>query len=196
MDMSSESEIQKEFKSGGMLSESEIQEELESGRLVIAPPPSHLLPGVAVDLRLHNVFHRPKYSDLGDDMELIIYPPVNAEKLYKQALDKVEATEILLRPGEFILGLTHEAIRLPNDICGWLEGKSGRARLGMPVHMTAPKIDPGWGELKPKRVTLEIVNLFRHTLKLRTGMPIAQILFFRLESPTTPYSGSMGKLGS
>ncbi|VEI46175.1 deoxycytidine triphosphate deaminase [Actinobacillus equuli] len=33
---------------------------------------------------------------------------------------------------------------LPDNIVGWLDGRSSLARLGLMVHVTAHRIDPGW----------------------------------------------------
>ena len=101
----------------------------------------------------------------------------------------MSAPTLVLKPGEFVLAETAEALGVPLHLCGWIEGKSRRARLGLEVHLTAPKIDPGWGTPIPKRITLEIVNHNHVKVLLRAGAPIAQVVFHRLGVPaTTPYS--------
>lgn len=35
-------------------------------------------------------------------------------------------------------------MKLPANIIGWLDGRSSLARLGLMVHVTAHRIDPGW----------------------------------------------------
>ncbi len=126
-------------------------------------------------------------------------------------LEPVEQDDVVLEPGEFLLGETAEAIAISNNLCGWIEGKSGRARAGLIVHCTAPHIAPGWGFVsppplqpivasaspgataataKPKRITLEMVNLGSASLQLRPGLGIAQLLLMRLGSPAgASYSG-------
>jgi dCTP deaminase len=112
-------------------------------------------------------------------------------------MEEQELAELVVSPGEFVLGETAEAIGIPLDLCGWIEGKSGRARLGLEVHLTAPKIDPGWGFPKPKRITLEIVNNHHVKICLRAGAPIAQIVFHRLRVPAdAPYSGRHADRGT
>lgn len=49
-----------------------------------------------------------------------------------------------LHPGELALAVTFESVTLPPDLVGWLDGRSSLARLGLMVHVTAHRIDPGW----------------------------------------------------
>lgn len=50
----------------------------------------------------------------------------------------------ILTENEFVIASTKERITLPNDIIGHLHGKSSLARLGVVVHSTAARFDPGW----------------------------------------------------
>lgn len=50
----------------------------------------------------------------------------------------------VLTEAEFVIATTKERITLPNDIIGHLHGKSSLARLGVVVHSTAARFDPGW----------------------------------------------------
>ncbi len=106
-------------------------------------------------------------------------------------LDQGNVSEIELEPGEFILATTKERVKLSSYILGRLEGKSSVARLGLIIHTTAGFIDPGFeGE-----ITLEIANLSRKPITLKSGQPIAQICFEQLTSPCDRPYGSEG-LGS
>ncbi|MBI4306975.1 MAG: dCTP deaminase, partial [Chloroflexi bacterium] len=55
-------------------------------------------------------------------------------------------------------------------------GKSGLARLGLSVHFTAPKIDPGFSG----RIRLEMFNSGPFVLELQLGMEICVIMVDRL----------------
>ena len=59
------------------------------------------------------------------------------------AIHEVMSDEINLKPDrffihpeEFALAVTHESIHLPDDMVGWLDGRSSLARLGLMVHVT------------------------------------------------------------
>lgn len=176
-----------------MLSGPELRDELTSGRLIISPTISDLDNlGVAIDLSLHNVFWRSTLPEI-HDVDVVV--GLNAdpyEWMREEVLD-----EVVLKPREFLLAETAESLGVPLDLCGWIEGKSGRARLGLEVHLTAPKIDPGWGTPTPKRITLEIVNNNHVSIRLRSGAPIAQVVFHRLAVPASePYSGRHGAKGT
>lgn len=92
--------------------------------------------------------------------------------------------EYCLEPGEFVLGATEEYIRLPDNLCARIEGKSSLGRRGLVIHSTAGWIDPGFHG----NVTLELGNLAAHSIILRPGMKIGQIAFMRMVSPAErPY---------
>ena len=60
-----------------------------------------------------------------------------------------------IEPRGFVLAQTLERVALPNDLMGLVEGRSSWARVGLSVHLTAPKIDPGFNGT----ITLEIANM-------------------------------------
>lgn len=91
-----------------------------------------------------------------------------------------------LEPGEFALVHTKEIVRIGQHLVGRVEGKSSLGRLGLFVHITAGYIDPGFSG----NITLELFNASPYGLELVPGMPIAQISFHELKSPSARlYSG-------
>jgi dCTP deaminase len=86
----------------------------------------------------------------------------------------------LLLPGEFILGSSVETFTFPSDVAGELTGKSSIGRLGLQVHATAGFFDPGFRGT----ATLEISNLARVPIRLRSGLVIAQMRFVTLSRPS------------
>ena len=72
-----------------------------------------------------------------------------------------------------------ETVGLPFHLAGRVEGRSRLARLGVGVHITAPKIDPGFHN----RITLEIYNLGPWTIELTGGMRICTLLVEKLNRP-------------
>ncbi|HAK95465.1 MAG TPA: dCTP deaminase [Planctomycetes bacterium] len=83
----------------------------------------------------------------------------------------------ILRPGEFVLGMTVETITLPPTICGWLQSRSRFARIGFMSHVAAPFICPGVSN----RQVLEIYNVSNHNILLKPGIKVCQLIFQRCE---------------
>ncbi len=99
---------------------------------------------------------------------------------YREYTDKIEIAagkQILIMPGETILGITRERLRLGPGLCGWLEGRSRFARLGLMVHISAPFMGPG---IDSQQV-LEMSNFGPAPLAVAPGLPICQFVFQRLE---------------
>lgn len=85
-----------------------------------------------------------------------------------------------LRPGEFVLALTHETIEIPPDLIGFVEGRSTYARMGLTMHQTAPWIQPGWRG----QITLEIRNAGPLCISLTPLIDRpCQLSFFQLSTP-------------
>jgi len=94
------------------------------------------------------------------------------------------AEDLTLLPGGFALGSTVERFKMPDDILGMVHDKSSWARQGLSLFNTV--IEPGWEGY----LTLELVNHSNDVLRIKMGMPIAQIVFMRLTEPTEkPYVG-------
>ena len=175
-----------------LLSDLEIAAEISTGRLKFDPAIDLQTIGVSVDLTLHDHFWRPAMPS-GEGIETTVMPSADP---YKYMAEE-SGESIVLAPGDFVLGETAQGISIPQHLCGLIEGKSGVARHGLIIHCTAPKIDPGWGTPRPKRVTLEIANLGKVSIKLVAGMPIAQLLLIRLGLPSSRgYSGIHASKGT
>lgn len=87
-----------------------------------------------------------------------------------------EHNEFIMHPGEFILAQSEQEFWLPDDVAAEYKLKSSLGRIGL-EHMNAGWCDPGWhGSV----LTLEFKNLTRnHSIVLRRGDPIGQVVFFR-----------------
>ncbi|NCB60553.1 MAG: dCTP deaminase, partial [Gammaproteobacteria bacterium] len=170
------------------LCDRDIEQHLEEGKIVIEPrPDSSRISGVSVDVLLGNEFrvfqaHTAPYIDLSGPKEEV-----------SAAIDRVMSDEIyindgdvfILHPGELALAVTYESVTLPDNIVGWLDGRSSLARLGLMVHVTAHRIDPGWSG----RIVLEFYNGGRLPLALRPGMVIGALNFETMSGPAArPYN--------
>jgi dCTP deaminase len=177
---------------------------LNEGRIRIEPRPAdRVVSGVSIDLCLGHRFrvfssHTIPYIDLSGSREQV-----------DQAVEKVMSDEVyidegqtfVLHPGELALGVTLESITLPDDLVGWLDGRSSLARLGLMVHVTAHRIDPGWSG----NIVLEFFNSGKLPLALRPGMAIGAMSFETLTGPAqrpytkrddAKYRGQSGPLAS
>ncbi|MFQ5474325.1 MAG: dCTP deaminase, partial [Candidatus Nanoarchaeia archaeon] len=92
---------------------------------------------------------------------------------YHEISKVVKAESIVIKPREIILGITKERIRLSERLCGWLQGRSRFARLGLLVHISASFMHPGIDNQQ----VLEIVNLSARPLRLHAGTKICQFIF-------------------
>jgi dCTP deaminase len=78
--------------------------------------------------------------------------------------------EFFLHPGRFLLGATLEWIRMPQQCCGAIVGKSSLGRHGLIIE-TAPVVHPGFSGC----LTLELANVGEIPIALYPGMEIAQL---------------------
>lgn len=147
-----------------------IKKEIKEGRIKIEPElPESSIQVASVDLSLSNIFRVfQKAERVIDVIESTDYKTISTE---------IVKDVVLLSPGETILGVTREKITLPGDICGWLEGRSRFARLGLLIHISAGLIQPGVSNHQ----VLEITNLGSSVLALHAGERICQLAFQRLE---------------
>ncbi len=170
------------------LSDVDIIRYLAEEKIIIEPQPDpESISGVTVDVRLGNKFrvfegHNAPFIDISG-------PKAEVQK----ALNSVMSDEIILEgdqpfilhPGELALAMTLESLTLPADIVGWLDGRSSLARLGLMVHVTAHRIDPGWSG----NIVLEFINAGKLPLALRAGMQIGALNFETLSSAAQkPYN--------
>lgn len=153
-----------------LLTRDAIIKELASGNIKIEPAlPDSAIQVASVDLSLSNIFRVfQKAEQIIDVVEQTDYRKITVE---------IKKDVVLLSPGETILGVTVEKITLPGNICGWLEGRSRFARLGLLIHISAGLIQPGVSNHQ----VLEITNLGPSVLALHAGERICQMAFQRLE---------------
>lgn len=96
-----------------------------------------------------------------------------------------------IKPGEFMLASTREKVNVPDDLIGFVHGKSSLGRKGLLIHITAGLLDPGFSGT----ITLELKNVSDEPVKLEPGMKIGQLTFQQLTSAAWKPYGSPG-LGS
>ena len=149
-----------------------ILEAIDRGEITITPfDPARVGPA-SVDLTLASSFRVfRKVHEVID---------VDEHTDYRSFTDKIDVNDgdhILIMPGETILGITLERLRLSPGLCGWLEGRSRFARLGLMVHISAPFMGPG---IDSQQV-LEMSNFGPAPLAVHPGTAICQFIFQTLD---------------
>lgn len=149
-----------------------ILEEIEDGSIKIEPFLPDQVGPASVDLHLGNMFRILKAQEK-------IFPVT--EDAHAETISEIvgvpEGGFFALRPGQTVLGITLEKITLSPDLCGWVEGRSRFARIGLGVHITSGFVQPGIANHQ----VLEITNLSPSTLGLYPGTRICQFIFERCE---------------
>ncbi|MEK9206950.1 MAG: dCTP deaminase [Patescibacteria group bacterium] len=166
-----------------ILSDIDIKKALKEKRIEITPAPDLKiqLGSCSIDLRLGDTFRVFEHST-----NSYIDP---SKKDYSNEITRVikikEGAQFIMQPGDFVLAVTKENVKIPADLMGRLEGRSSLGRLGIVVHSTASIFDPGWDG----RPVLELGNLGRMAVALTVGMRICAMTFEELSSPAqTPYT--------
>jgi len=149
-----------------------ILQAIRQGSIAISPFDPDRVGPASVDLTLASTFRVfRKVHEVID---------VHENTDYRQLTEKIvvpESQHILIMPGETVLGITQERLRLGPGLCGWLEGRSRFARLGLMVHISAPFMGPG---IDSQQV-LEMSNFGPAPLAVAPGLPICQFVFQKLE---------------
>lgn len=106
-------------------------------------------------------------------------------KAYEGTLmHKAEGSFFLLPPFAYGLGVSVERFTMPNNVMGFVFGKSTYARCGLVANITP--IEPGWSGF----LTMCLVNTTSYPLRLYVNEGIAQVVFFDCGEVETPYSGN------
>ncbi len=149
-----------------ILTHDAIIQELKNGRIKVEPMASEdQVKEASIDLRLGDTFRvfmeHKGTVDIKEGMD------------YTTITKVVKKDQLLLYPGETVLGVTMEKITLPHDIAAWIEGRSRFARLGLLIHISAGLIQPGISNHQ----VLEMTNLSPNTLTLHAGERVCQLVF-------------------
>lgn len=168
-----------------ILSDKDIKDRMAQGYIVVKSPDADHMPNIgasSMDFRLG------KYFKVYNHTKHAVLDPMNPDS-FKDVTNMVEIDEndapFIVQPGEFVLGVTLESVKLPDDVVARVEGRSSLGRLGIIVHSTAGFIDAGF----EGTITLEITNINRMPVALYPGMRVCQLAFETMSSPAeVPYN--------
>jgi len=171
------------------LGKEEICNLIESKLLRVEPLlTDEQITSVGIDLRLDSRFRRFREYRQGI---LDISEEVFEEEVYEFIENKIskkitrkgqkegiclDIEPLILQPKEFIIAQTFEYIVLPNNLMGFLDGRSSLARRGLMIHATAGSIEPGFHG----RITLELGNIGKIPLKIYPLTRIANLHLARI----------------
>ena len=150
-----------------VLSRDEILKLVREGKLEFDPFNEDQVGPTSVDLTLGNEFR--VFKKVGKIFQ------VQEDMNYEEVTDLVKVEDgdyLLLMPGELVHGITKENIKLPQNLAGWIEGRSRYARIGLMIHVTAGLVQPGCNN----KQVLEISNMSPMPLALYPGTRICQIV--------------------
>jgi dCTP deaminase len=164
-----------------ILPDHEIRKLLKQGRIFIEPlenPDIQIQPS-GVDMLLGNSFRIFRTSSI---------PFIDTKKATENCTDTIKVEDgnpFIIHPGEFVLGIVREYVRMPPDLVGSVDGRSSLGRLGVMIHTTSSSINPGW----EGRIVLEITNLGKTPVALYPGQRVAKLTFHKMTSPSErPYN--------
>jgi dCTP deaminase len=153
-----------------VLTRDAILAEIGAGRLIIDPFTTDQVGPASIDLTLGEEI---RVIDAGVEAN-----PIAADVDYRSFTSRRRLdAPFVLEPGTTIHGITRECLTLPPDLCGFLEGRSRFARLGLMIHVTSAFVQPGVSNHQ----VLEISNVAGRSLEIHPGTRLCQIVLFRTE---------------
>lgn len=153
-----------------MLTDTQIKTLLDNKKISVSDFDESNLKAGKYDIRLGHIILKPK--NIGE----VIDPVSPRAKPEYEKVDIAQDGFYILKPGEFVLGQTHELIGLDSDVGMLLDGNTTLARLGLMIHMTAMFINPGQD---PGIITLEMFNAGPWQIKLSYKMIMGKLLVFQ-----------------
>ncbi|MEE2703977.1 MAG: dCTP deaminase [Myxococcota bacterium] len=154
-----------------VLTRDAIFNEIRLGRVRIDPLEDDQVGPASIDLHLGDELRIPDPEATG--------PLSVSEETDPNSVTRVVRLDrpYVLMPGSTVHGITRERVSLPPDLCGWIEGRSHVARLGLMVHVTAGFMHPG----VDNHQVLEMSSVAPIPLVIHAGSRICQIILQRTE---------------
>lgn len=167
-----------------ILSDRDIKKKIAEGAIAVSSVDGEHLTNInasSLDLRLGRFFKIYNHS------QQAILDPLNKESFedVTKLIEIKPGEPFIVQPGEFVLGVTMERVKIGDDLVARVEGRSSLGRLGIIVHSTAGFIDAGF----EGTITLEITNINRMPVALYPGMRVCQLAFELMTSKAeVPYN--------
>lgn len=172
-----------------ILSDTNIKQRISSGNLEVTSLMGYDISAqiwpASLDFRLGTTFKLYKRS-----RQTVIDSKLWVDTEHVETIELKKWDSFILHPGDFVLWVTAEKIKIPYDLVARCEGRSSIGRLGVIIHSTAGFIDPGF----EGTITLEMTNINELPVALYVGMRIWQFAFqvvdWEVEIPYDKRKGS------
>lgn len=163
-----------------LLSDKDLREEIDAGRIKIEGVSDLYVGPCSIDMHLDN---KAKQIDPMDDVSTAYIYLTNKSSADLAFQECSGWDSIIIYPGSFYILSTIEKITLPDNIAGFVQGRSSLARLGLNIH-AAGFIDPGFSGT----ITLEVTNFTPIPIVIPKNTRICQIVFqYSKSSCEVPY---------
>lgn len=166
-----------------ILSDADIKKNIQEGNIKIDPAPNFTeqLGPCSLDLHLGNsfkIFKVSRYSFID------LKNGANIDDMMEEVVVK-DGGSFIIQPHDFVVAVTKENIELPANMMGRLDGRSSLARLGLVIHVTAARFDPGFRG----KAVMELGNLGTVPIVLYSGMRICAMTFESISAASeVPYT--------
>lgn len=165
----------------GTLPDWAVKQHIKDGIIGVSPLPEdweEKVDEVTIDFHLGNKL-RVFTSDGLNTIDLKHTTREEMEGMMR-SVDLKPGQPFILTENDFVIATTKERLTLPDNIIGHLHGKSSLARLGIVVHSTAARFDPGWDGCP----VLEFGTFLRgKKIVIYEGSPICAFSFEKLAAP-------------
>lgn len=159
-----------------VLGDIEIRRYAKDG--MISPYDERNVQPASYDCTLDEMFLVPECRGVVELSDVQTYEPIKTAGHY-------------MEPGTFCLATTVETVDIPEDVVGYVEGRSSIGRAGLFIQ-NAGYVDPGFRG----QITLELFNASPNTIILRPGTRICQLVFIIGLGVSTGYHGKyQGQVG-
>jgi dCTP deaminase len=153
-----------------VLTRDAILAEIEAGNVRIDPFEPDQLGAASIDLTLGDEIR--VIEQVGEPIDLV----ANSDYRDHTRVERLDRP-FVLESGSTIHGITRERITLPVNLCGFLEGRSRFARLGLMIHVTSAFVQPG----VDNRQVLEMSNVSGQPLRIHAGVRVCQLVLMRTD---------------
>ncbi len=165
----------------GTLPDWAIKEAIKSGEIKIDPMPVDLdsvVDEVTIDFHLGK--HLKVFKKQGWETIDTLHTSKEEMESMMEYVELKPGQPFILTDDQFVIATTAERLTLPDDMIGHLHGKSSLARIGVVVHSTAARFDPGWDGCP----VLEFGTFLRgKKIIIYEGAPICAFSFEKLPAP-------------